>query len=588
MDNNSRPLQVAANNGHFESTKLLLSLGSQVNAITDFGSSALSFACDDNYFNIVKMLLENGADPNNTAMCRPIHIACTQNAEILQILLDYKADPNARSISGITALHRVAEHGPLECVKLLIKSGANLNAVTPLGNVSPLLYAENYEIIKELVDSGADVNIADVQGHTAIFQCLSNVPCEKTLILLIQYGADVEAETITGIRPLFAASQNGYIWAVKVLLQAHADPNPGIRHKPLFIACYFGYVECVKLLLDFGADVHAKNELGNQPLYAAAGNGHTEVVKLLLEYGADPNNFDERSPLDVACEFGYEDIVQVLIENYANIGRSFVLPENNSIIWQSPMYTAARYNKPKIIEILHKAGCSLDGRGLDDSQNVMWSPLYIASSKGYYDSVLKLLELGAQRNIVSVTFKSPLSISIEKRYLHITKLLLESGANPNMCMPIFNIVHNASFPFLREILKFKVNLDVLDVSGRTPLLIAIAYNYGRIASLLLSHGASPNIADNDYVSPLFLASKMRQTVTVRSLLKCGANPNVRTVHGFTPLHIAADLGFTKIVSLLLQHGAESNLVPWASQVKAIDLAKSAGHRKIVSILEDHK
>jgi ankyrin repeat protein len=74
--------------------------------------------------------------------------------------------------------------------------------------------------------------------------------------------------------------------------------------------------DCVKLLLEAGADVDAQTAHGETALMYAAYAGRTEKVKVLLEYGADPNltNMQGETALKMAKKKGHADIMQLLRE----------------------------------------------------------------------------------------------------------------------------------------------------------------------------------------------------------------------------------------------------------------------------------
>ena len=80
-------------------------------------------------------------------------------------------------------------------------------------------------------------------------------------------------------------------------------------------AAYNGNLEMVKILLQYGADVNAENSIGWSPLHMAAHQGKLEIVKFLVQNGSyvkDKLNRTPLSPLDYASLKGHEDIVKYL------------------------------------------------------------------------------------------------------------------------------------------------------------------------------------------------------------------------------------------------------------------------------------
>jgi ankyrin repeat protein len=96
-----------------------------------------------------------------------------------------------------------------------------------------------------------------------------------------------------GFSPLHLAAFFGHAQAVRLLLDAGADPNAvGTSEQigpvqPLHSAAATGRLECVRLLLAHGADVNARQGGGFTALHAAAASSDTELARLLLAAGAD-------------------------------------------------------------------------------------------------------------------------------------------------------------------------------------------------------------------------------------------------------------------------------------------------------------
>ena len=83
---------------------------------------------------------------------------------------------------------------------------------------------------------------------------------------------------------------------------------------PLHRVCQRGKKECVELLIDKGADINAQNNFGWTPLHIAARNGQKDIVELLIANGADVNikNKGGLIPLDLAMNQGHKEIIELL------------------------------------------------------------------------------------------------------------------------------------------------------------------------------------------------------------------------------------------------------------------------------------
>jgi ankyrin repeat protein len=85
-------------------------------------------------------------------------------------------------------------------------------------------------------------------------------------------------------------------------------------YTPLMAASRHGHAEIVQLLIKHGVDVNAQDDYDNTSLTRAAESGHLEVVRLLLENGANPNLRDEfdETPLELAEENGHFEVAEFI------------------------------------------------------------------------------------------------------------------------------------------------------------------------------------------------------------------------------------------------------------------------------------
>jgi len=110
------------------------------------------------------------------------------------------------------------------------------------------------------------------------------------VVLLLENGADVDAEDQWGAQPLHRAAQRGSSDFCNLLLSfgAQIDALDGHGQQPLHYAAREGHDEVATLLLRWGAPVDMRNAMGATPLQRAAHGGHVEVVGTLLSHGAAP------------------------------------------------------------------------------------------------------------------------------------------------------------------------------------------------------------------------------------------------------------------------------------------------------------
>lgn len=216
------------------------------------------------------------------------------------------ADVNERDRAGQkTALHWAAKTGNRAAIDALIAAKADSNVKDRQGR-TPLWSGveSDLEVVKILVDKGADVNARDLINSTPLLWA-AGFGKPETVAFLISKGADVKATDDNGWTPLIWAAGLGQPMTVDILVKAGADlakADNTAGDTALLRAARTGKPESVKLLLDAGADLKATNKTGQTALHLAAASGNVEKVKLLLAAKADPAAVDAKgwAPIDHA------------------------------------------------------------------------------------------------------------------------------------------------------------------------------------------------------------------------------------------------------------------------------------------------
>lgn len=217
--------------------------------------------------------------------------------EMVAELIKNGEDVNATDENGVTALHWAVLYDRYGTAKLLLENGANVNVKehSKAGGFCgwgwyPLHLAlrnENREIIRLLIDHGADVNAPRTDGWTPLNTAAHHGQSD-VIELLISKGADVK---VYDSEPLRTAITQGRYDAARIMIKHGANvsgKNP-YDESPVLIASQCNNIPMAKLLIDNKANVDIPNIDGKTPLFYAAYNGHLEMVKLLVSKGADVN-----------------------------------------------------------------------------------------------------------------------------------------------------------------------------------------------------------------------------------------------------------------------------------------------------------
>ena len=261
------------------------------------GSTYLHVASRANLPSLADVLLTRGwlkVDVQDSLGMTALYVASKRgNERMVQLLLRSGADVNARN--GIRQATLAYD------VDLAITEGPALNMSAKPSETALMVavWRGHVAVVKQLLKGGADVNArggetgeAHSGKYGTVLQAAAYIDRVTMMELLLENGAEVNAQGGKYGNALQAAAYNGHVTALKSLLKNGADINAqgGQYGNALQAAsgCFVG-VAAAKLLLENGAEVNAQGGPYGNALQAAAHYQHVAVVKLLLKHGADVN-----------------------------------------------------------------------------------------------------------------------------------------------------------------------------------------------------------------------------------------------------------------------------------------------------------
>lgn len=304
----------------------------------------------------------------------------------------------------------------------------------------PLFGARTTDAVERILADGADVNVVNQMGQTAMHWAVERGRVE-VLRSLIKRGARVDAKDGSGRTPLHQAAEHGHAELASILLDSGADVAAQDRSRYTSLHMLASgrqfwdspdekpgddkrdYVATAKVLLDHGAAVGAKGSQGKTPLHLASQYGDKEFASLFLSRGADVNAVDESgaTPLHAAASGRalwmtggagskhkpvlYGEIAELLISKGATV-------DATDTIGDTPLHVVGMSCDPEVAKILltHKADLkarTIHGetplkaaeRGLQDLKSMAGQlpQADVAERSKCYEEMIRLLrEKGAE------------------------------------------------------------------------------------------------------------------------------------------------------------------------------------------------
>ncbi|XP_073876168.1 protein TANC2 isoform X8 [Macaca fascicularis] len=373
------------------------------------------------------------------------------------------------------------------------------------------LYTPNIKVSRLLILGGANINYrTEVLNNAPILCVQSHLGYTEMVALLLEFGANVDASSESGLTPLGYAAAAGYLSIVVLLCKKrakvdHLDKNGQCA---LVHAALRGHLEVVKFLIQCDwtmagqqQGVFKKSHAIQQALIAAASMGYTEIVSYLLDLPekdeeeverAQINSFDSlwgETALTAAAGRGKLEVCRLLLEQGAAVAQ----PNRRGAV---PLFSTVRQGHWQIVDLLLTHGADVN---MADKQGR--TPLMMAASEGHLGTVDFLLAQGASIALMDKEGLTALSWACLKGHLSVVRSLVDNGAAT----------------------------DHADKNGRTPLDLAAFYGDAEVVQFLVDHGAMIEHVDYSGMRPLDRAVGCRNTSVVVTLLKKGAKIGCQTL-----------------------------------------------------------
>jgi len=532
-----------------------------------------------------------------------LHIAALRNdAEMVQLLLALKADPESRDTAGETPMAAATNAGCLDAVKALAGAGADIFAENAVGStVFDLARKKSPEALGAII-SAKTVSQQDKNGKTALHRAVE-LADEGAVAIILKSGGVVSVRDNAGLTPLAVAYLNPIPSAsariAASLLLAGAEPlrgnfsyfetatlkrNLSMRFEegktPLHIAAANGQTGFVDWLLEQKAAVNVKDSSSSTPLHEAVRNGHIDCTALLLKSGADPNQKDSsgNTPLHLVMPLASRsEIFSLLLGAKAD-------PNQKDSYGETPLHIAARLGMSEdIIRALINAGGDTNER---NKKGV--TPLALAIERNQAAQASLFVKLGADIHAEDIDGNTALTKAYDTGLDMVQAVLsdanIQSRDSQGRTPLHIAVLKKADATIINYLISRKADVNARDKNGDTPLHIAVRNNDRASGEILLAHNADvfyPNVSGESALRAALTRMGGRQDWVLNSnVIKSSDGA------GNTPLHLAAEWKLDVIVSFIAEKGGDMNARNANGETPLFNAVKADSLTTVKSMLSD--
>ncbi len=406
--------------------------------------------------------------------------------------------------------------------------------------------------------------------------------------LIIAGGNSDPAAAAVAAEPLFSAVRDNRISEIERLLSSGANVNArdAVGNTALLVASWSGHVDMASLLLAHGADPNLRQiQTGWTPLHAAlvsdtstSPEGRAQIVRLLLAHNARSDfRFDHgETDLHVAAGRGDSDCVALLIH-----ARASVLATDDRD--NTPLDQAVMHDRTSVVQFLLANGADPNRLHSDDGRG----PLDEASKRADAATVQVLLTAGAAPLTRDRFGMLPVEIALAYRNRPVVNVLvrwMQTHSSPELAGVVQRTVLRGESATLAMLLDAGVDPNQRIVGESTCLQEAALHGKVSVARVLVEHGAGIQVRDAHGSTPLHEAALGGNPDVIRFLLEHGASIDGRDIdNGATALMLAASLDRSAAVAVLIERGADPGLRDHTGRT-ALDRAQETGDEALIALL----
>lgn len=559
------------------------------NAYTALPNCEIMAVAQSRNINKIRDMIENGADINcqNKFGYTALMVAAMYNSDVVPVFLDYGADTDISNQSGWTALMHAVQNSNLKSIQYLVQAGADLEKKeSGLGRTALTIACtppnKNQDIVKLLLEAGADVKSKDLYGQTALM-CNIEMHQGRDIDVLVEYGADINAYDKYGRSVLMFASNSASPDVLRKLLTY--NPNINWQNEngqtALFYAVSNKKVEIIDILIEAGADIDVVDKEGRDLLLYSSLMNKTEAVRKFIELGFDINSTDNtgKTFYSLMSSFGYSaNEYKKMFDEFDKLGGNINTQDESG-------KTALMYS---IINLNYEAFELLLNFGANTSIEDNFGHTFIDYLKEVHDTEVldKMVKIAKEKNIISKdqltelyakrqqieqfntesiviseeytdTQIQPISFDIKQILAKTSDINAQNSEGKTLLMEMCKM--GCDVNTVKAIIQAGIDINVKDNEGQTALMFAAQNCSLKVVEFLINSGADLYSVREDNKNALMYAAQ-NQNSDVIDLLINKFDVNAKMDNDWTALMFASRDGCPEVVRSLIEYGADAKAV----------------------------